>query len=84
MVIIMVHFYKPWYYTASHVAIGFIGVWYPIIGILAIVYQVGQLIFNVRIFPVEGTIKPGNSIHHTFIKLSEIAIGYAIGSVIKK
>lgn len=79
----MTKYYKPWYYTASHVGIGFLAVWYPILGILAIVYQVGQLVFNVRVFPVEGTIKQGNSIHHTVKKLIEITLGYAIGYLVK-
>ena len=51
---------------------------------LAVVYQLGQLLFNVRMFPVEGIIKHGNSVEHTVIKLSEIGFGYVIGSVLKK
>jgi hypothetical protein len=79
----MVSYYKPWYYTASHVGIGFAAVWYPLVGILAILYQVGQLLFNVRVFPVEGKILQGNSIQHTIKKLSEIGLGYGIGYLMK-
>jgi hypothetical protein len=79
----MVTYYKPWYYTASHYSIGFLAVWFPIVGILALVYQLGQLIFDVRVFPVEGKILSGNSFHHTTVKLSEIAIGYLAGTGVK-
>lgn len=79
----MVHYYKPWYYTASHVATGFIAVWYPIIGLIALLYQIGQLIFNVRVFPVERRILHGNSFQHTFKKLTEILLGYTIGYLVK-
>lgn len=79
----MVTYYKPWYYTASHYSLGFLAVWFPIIGILAIMYQLGQLIFNVRVFPVEGKILGGNSIHHTAVKVSEIVVGYLVGTGVK-
>ena len=79
----MVTYYKPWYYTASHYSIGFLAVWFPIVGILALVYQLGQLIFDVRVFPVERKILSGNSFHHTTLKLSEIAIGYLVGTGVK-
>lgn len=80
----MTSYYKPWYYTVSHVGIGILASRIPIVGILAIIYQVGQLAFNIRVFPVEGTIKPGNSVKHTVKKLAEIGIGYAIGTIAKK
>ena len=79
----MVNYYKPWYYTTSHVIIGFVAVWYPLIGILALIYQFGQLLFNVRIFPVEGKILQGNSVEHTLKKLAEIGLGYSIGYFMK-
>ena len=80
---IMVHFYKPWYYTLSHGLIGFAAVWYPLVGIVALIYQIGQLLFNVRVFPVEGRILAGNSFNHTFKKLVEILLGYTIGYLVK-
>ena len=79
----MVYFYKPWYYTASHVLSGFVAAWYPIVGVLAVLYQLIQLVFNVRFFAVEGKILHGNSIQHTFKKLVEIAVGYSIGYIMK-
>jgi hypothetical protein len=77
-------YYKPWYYTVSHVGIGLLASRIPLVGILAIVYQLGQLLFDVRVFPVEGVIKSGNSVDHTVKKLSEIGVGYAIGTITKK
>lgn len=79
----MTLYYKPWYYGLSHVISGFIAVWYPLIGVLAVLYQLGQLVFNIRIFVVEMDIKKGNSIEHTFLKISEIALGYIIGYFVK-
>lgn len=79
----MVSYYKPWYYTVSHILIGFSTVWYPIIGILALIYQLGQLFFNVRVFPIEWKISEGNSIEHTFKKLFEILLGFVIGLIVK-
>jgi hypothetical protein len=70
---------RPRHYAMSHIFFGFIAVFYPIIGILALVYQLGQLYYNVRVFPVEGKILPGNSVKHTGLKLFEMAIGYLIG-----
>jgi hypothetical protein len=79
----MVHFYKPWYYTVSHTVTGFISAWYPIVGILALVYQLTQLVFNVRFFIIEGKILHGNSVQHTFKKLVEVGLGYCVGYIMK-
>lgn len=79
----MVQFYKPWYYTFSHGLTGFIAVWYPSIGLLAIFYQLTQLFLNIRFFIVEGRILNGNSVEHTFKKLVEIGIGYCVGYITK-
>ena len=75
---------RPRHYAMSHIFFGFIAVFYPIIGILALVYQFGQLYYNVRVFPIESKILPGNSIKHTGLKLFEMAIGYSIGSLLTK
>ena len=79
----MAGYYKPWYYTVSHVVFGFISAWYSIVGILVLIYQLGQFLFNVRVFPVERQILPGNSVNHTLKKLAEIGIGYSIGHIMK-
>ncbi len=75
---------KPWYYTATHVAIGILIAWYPLIAIPAIAYQLAQLAFNVRVFPVEWKILPGNSVEYTGLKLLEIGAGYILGVTVKQ
>lgn len=80
----MTSYQKPWYYILSHIVLGFIGAFYPIVIILAAIYQLGQLMLNIRIFPIEGKIEEGNSIYHTSKKISEYAIGYIIGKITKK
>ncbi len=79
----MAIYYKPWYYTFSHVLTGFAAVWYPAIGIIALIYQIGQYLLDIRVFPVEMTIRTGNSLQHTGLKLSEITLGYSIGYIMK-
>ena len=71
------------YYLIIHFLLGFVSPWYPMIGLMALVYQVGQYAFNVRVFPVEGTIKPGNSLEHTSLKILEMVIGYICGLILK-
>lgn len=71
------------YYLIIHFLLGFVSPWYPMIGLIALVYQVGQYAFNVRVFPVEGTIKPGNSLEHTSLKILEMLIGYLCGNLLK-
>lgn len=74
---------RPPHYALSHMLFGFVAVWFPIIGILAITYQLLQFAFNVRTFPVEGRIEKGNSVAHTGLKLAEMAGGYVIGLGLK-
>lgn len=70
---------RPYYYMVSHLVIGFIAAWIPLLGFLAILYQLYQYAFNIRIFPAEGVIQKGNSIAHTSLKLAEIGAGYLCG-----
>ncbi len=74
---------RPRHYAVSHVLTGFLAAWVPIIGLLAVAYQLGQLAFNVRVFPVEGKILPGNSVEHTGLKLAEMLLGYGIGYLVR-
>jgi hypothetical protein len=74
---------RPPLYAVSHLAFGFTAVWYPLIGFLALMYQIGQLVYNVRVFPMEGKILPGNSVSHTAVKLGEMVIGYVLGLFVK-
>jgi hypothetical protein len=70
---------RPYYYMVSHILIGFVAAWIPLLGFLAILYQLYQYAFGIRIFPVEGVIQKGNSISHTSLKLAEIGVGYLGG-----
>jgi hypothetical protein len=74
---------RPIYYAISHILIGFIAVWYPIVGVIGVLYQLAQWILNIRFFPVEGTWKKGNNAYHTGMKLFEMAIGYILGYIVK-
>lgn len=75
---------RPHYYALSHIIFGFAAAWYPIVGILALAYQLGQLALNIRVFPVEGKVLEGNSIKHTALKIGEIGLGYLIGLLVRK
>ena len=72
------------YHMISHIVIGFIAAWYSWVGVLAVIYQLMQLVFNVRTFPLEGIIKPENSVAHTTLKLLEIFIGYEAGLITRE
>ena len=74
---------RPAHYAASHIVLGVVAVWIPLVGGFAVAYQLLQFIFNVRTFPVEGRIQKGNSVAHTGLKLAEMGIGYAIGSFLR-
>jgi len=80
----MLFYERAPYYMFIHFLFGFIAVWVPSIGVLAVLYQILQFIFNVRTFPLELTIKPGNNITHTGLKLVEMGIGYSVGLLVKK
>jgi hypothetical protein len=75
---------RPRHYAVSHMLFGFLAAWFPVIGILAVVYQLGQLFFNVRVFPVEGKVLSGNSVQHTGLKLAEMLVGYIVGRLVRK
>jgi hypothetical protein len=75
----MIVYEKPRYYILIHILIGCIAVWFPLIGVLALIWQFGQYTANVRIFADEGRIETGNSIEHTAVKLAEIGVGTCIG-----
>jgi hypothetical protein len=73
---------RPRFYAISHILIGLIAVWFPIVGGIGVLYQLAQYAFNVRTFPRELRIEKGNSWQHTSLKLFEMAIGFAIGSLL--
>lgn len=65
-------------YALTHIGTGFLAYWYPIIGILAILYQFAQYSLNIRFFLFEMTIRQGNSFKHTAVKLLEMAFGFVL------
>lgn len=71
-------------YRVLHVILGLWSVRYPWLLAIVLVYQLGQYVFNVRVFPLEGTMESGNSLEHTGLKLAEVAFGYFLGLTIKK
>ena len=75
---------RPSYYAFVHVMIGFVSVWIPLIGMLALVYQIGQYAFNIRVFFMEGEIRQGNSWDHTGLKLVEMTVGFCVGLVCRE
>jgi hypothetical protein len=74
---------RPYYYAISHILIGFIAVWYPIVGVIGVLYQLAQYILNVRFFPIELTWEKGNNAYHTGMKVFEMILGYILGSLVK-
>ena len=73
---------KPWYYTLFHMVMGFAAVWYPFLAVCMFLWQFGQYVFNVRVFAMEQTIRPGNSLEYTLLKLAEIGVGYIAGLLV--
>lgn len=71
----------PKHYILLHFITGVLAAYYPIIGILAIIYQLGQYYYGVRVFPIEGKIIKGNSARVTSSKITQIGIGYIIGTL---
>ncbi len=76
-------FYKHPIYALTHVLAGLLTVWYPIIGLLFIGYQILQLVTNRRFFLFSMQLKSGNSVKHTLIKLLEWLFGVILGYIIR-
>ena len=72
------------YYFIIHIVLGFVAAWIPLVGGLAVAYQLTQYMLNIRIFPVELKVAKGNNILHTGVKLAEITFGYILGYSIKR
>jgi hypothetical protein len=78
----MTVYYKDPIYTLSHVAFGFAAAYLPAF-VLAwfIIWQLGQLALNVRVFLYTLTYERGNSREHTAKKFAEFITGFALGIV---
>ena len=72
------------YYFIIHILLGFVAAWIPLIGGLAVAYQLTQYILDIRFFPVEFKVAKGNNILHTGVKLGEIVLGYITGRYVKR
>lgn len=66
-------------YRVAHVILGMWSVKFPWILVGVLVYQIGQYVLNVRVFPFEQRIEQGNSLEHTALKLTEVGFGYILG-----
>ncbi len=75
---------RPFYYAITHILIGFIAVWYPLVGVIGVLYQLFQLTFDIRTFPFELRYEHGNSFQHTGLKLLEMLVGYSVGVVVRR
>jgi hypothetical protein len=74
--------YKPPFYTASHIASGVLSYYYPFLFPIVILYHVVQYGMNIRFFILEKAIRQGNSLSHTLLKLTEILIGLLTAAAI--
>jgi hypothetical protein len=74
--------YKPPFYTASHIASGVLSYYFPIIFPLIVIYHGIQYVMNIRFFILEKAIRPGNSLSHTILKLAETLLGLLVASAI--
>jgi len=63
-------------YMISHVLIGIIGYFFPVLLIAFLAYQFLQYIFGFRFFLFDMAIKSHNSLEHTSYKIIEAFIGY--------
>ncbi len=70
---------KPFIYTLSHVLVGVGSVFYPVLAVHFIVYQLLQLVLNVRFFGLKLTYEVGNHWRHTLAKLAEFLFGVLLG-----
>ncbi len=75
---------RPFYYAISHIVIGLIAAWYPLVGVIGVLYQLFQYIFNIRTFPFELRYEHGNSFQHTGLKVLEMIFGYVVGLSIRE
>jgi hypothetical protein len=76
-------FHRHPVYFFIHVLLGFLGYWYPEILYGTLGYQFLQYILGVRFFLFEMTLKQGNSLEHTSVKLGEVFAGYLLAMLCK-
>ena len=69
-------------YGLLHVLFGVVAYFSPAFLTLILAYQLLQYFLGVRFFAFEQEIRQGNSLEHTMLKLSEIAIGYILAPIL--
>jgi hypothetical protein len=70
-------------YLITHLILGFVGYFYPMVLYGTIGYQVLQYGMDARFFLFEGAIKSGNTLEHTAMKLGEVGVGYVLAMLCK-
>ena len=70
-------------YLVTHIILGFIGYFYPKVLYATLGYQFIQYALGIRFFLFEGTIKSGNALNHTAMKLAEVGFGYILALLYK-
>jgi len=68
-------------YGIIHVLFGVGAYFSPVFLVIVLSYQLLQYCLGVRFFAFEQEIRQGNSLEHTMLKLSEIAIGYILAPI---
>ena len=68
-------------YGLLHVLFGVGAYFSPAFLAIILTYQLLQYCLGVRFFAFEQEIRQGNSLEHTMLKLSEIAIGYILAPI---
>ena len=67
----------PPLYIGIHMIGGAVAYFYPFLIALFIIYQLLQLVLNIRFFVFTMEIKTGNSILYTLYKIAQFFVGYA-------
>lgn len=74
--------YKPPIYIATHIGLGIVSFFVPVLIAIFAVYQLIQYFLDVRFFIREREIRDKNSILHTATKFAEFGVGLLIGYAI--
>ncbi len=76
---------KPMIYTALHIGYGFFAAFAPaaIIGFF-VIWQLGQLLLDIRVFLLSFRYERGNNRIHTAKKFAEFLTGLAVGLLLRQ
>lgn len=65
-------------YIITHILLGSIAYFYPLLWIGILSYQLLQLYLNVRFFPLQRKILQGNSLLYTIYKIFQYVLGFLL------